>query len=227
MEHLIESHENTNPFVQALHNAEELIESAEKPSAEEATEVFRKLCHEVEANLNELTQFDFDRIRAIVDQHKETQEQAPFIAEPHLARITALLDNRQNRDKAEKADIPKDSIGYRSDAFTEAINKAGQAVEQYQNYLDANQDDSETAEHPRPSDERMVDVFFELQNEIYSNLPTLEVEKFSRIIVIISGFIEMEHPIPQELSNCLVTIMILCHGRKELGHLFKGKEGTA
>ena len=114
-----------------------------------------------------------------------------------------------------------------NDALLKAISKAGQIVEQYQEYLDAGQNDSETAEHPRPPDEQLIDVFFELQNEIYSNLSTLEIEKLSRVIVIISNFVNMEPSIPPELSNCLVTIMILSCGRKELGHLFKGKEGTA
>lgn len=230
MEHLIESHKNINPFI---YSAEELIESAEKPSAEKVTKVFRELCHGVEANLNDLTQFDIDRIRAIVDQYKETQKQVPFIVEPHLAQITALLNSRQNRGKAEKADIPKSSIDDKSDVLTEAINKAEQAVEQYQNYLNAGQDDSETAEHPRPSDERMVDVFSELQNEVSSNLSILNVNEFYRVISIAQKFLGIFNELrmtTSDLPDLLISlneIFTLLQARKEAGQLFEGKEGTA
>ena len=114
-------------------------------------------------------------------------------------------------------------------SLVDAISKAEQIVDQYQEYLDT----GKTAEHPRPSDEKMVDVFFELHNAICSNIQTLEVNKLYQILLIVQKLLNILEALKistsdsPELLTFLNQIVALLRARKETGQLFEGIEGTA
>lgn len=120
-----------------------------------------------------------------------------------------------------------------NDALTEAINKAEQVVEQYQAYLDASHDDSETEKHLRPSDEKLIDVFFQLESEVSTNIKNLEVDKFYKILQICHKLLEIFETLKitladsPELFKYLNQIYVLLENRKKTGQLFEGKEGAA
>lgn len=114
-----------------------------------------------------------------------------------------------------------------NDALLEAISNAEQVVDQYRRYLEEGQDDTELSEYPRPSDTKLINAFFDLQNEVVSNIHILNVKELHQILMIVQNFLELGVDAPKELLNCLATIVILLDARKEVGQLFEGKESTA
>lgn len=77
------------------------------------------------------------------------------------------------------------------------------------------------------SDERSISVFFELHQQMSSNIQTLDIKEVCRIRSIVEEIVDYEISLPTEASDYLRQIVNLLQVREKAGVVFKGKEGTA
>lgn len=111
-----------------------------------------------------------------------------------------------------------------NDPLTKAITKAEQVAKQYQEYLDADQNESATAEHPKPSNEELMDMFSELKKQTELNIRSIELKKLYRILLLLDKFMEIHIGmgifIPDELSNYSDRVVALVKARTKMAKVF-------